>query len=300
MGLVGERAEIRSYDFQRPHQLNQLQLDAIALIMESYLRAAASFLSTYLRTPVQMQLVSAGQTPFEQYADAVASPTILTVASQLPLPGTFLVECPIEVALAMIDRALGGPGAEHYPLRELTEIEQTIFQRVMQRLLDLYGKSWNAILAFEPKIETVEQSPAFAQIAGEGDLVAIVKLHVQLDGHRGLLTWVWPYATVSPFAAAVGKHGWGREEGEEVEPRPEDMARLVAGTTVPVQVIWGRTELTMGEWQQLKVGDVVVLETRYDKPLPLTIGGLDKYYVLPGRYRGRLATRVIGRMENGG
>ena len=171
MGLVRDRAEVRSYDFQRPHQLSRLQLDAITLITESYIRVASNFLSSYLRTPVQIQHLATDQMPYERYADNVKTPTVLTVYTLNPYPGSALVECDPVLALSIIDRALGGPGLGKYPGRELTEIEQTIFRRVMDRLLELMRQSWGSMANFEPRVESVEYSPAFAQIAGESDLV---------------------------------------------------------------------------------------------------------------------------------
>ena len=79
MGLVRDRTEVRAYDFQRPHQLSRLQLDAITLITESYLRVAANFLSSYLRTPVQLQHLATDQMPYERFAENVKTPTVLSV-----------------------------------------------------------------------------------------------------------------------------------------------------------------------------------------------------------------------------
>lgn len=298
MGLVRGRAEVRPYDFQRPHQLSTFQLDAITLIIESFLRGASNFLSTFLRTPVQLQQVSTVQMPYEQYANTIVTPTVLTVFTHSPQPGSALIECGPEIALAMIDRALGGPGFGQYPPRELTEIEQTIFRRIMERLLDLYRQSWTALLAFTPHVETIEHNPAFAQIAGEGDLVAVVRQQIALDGHRGQLIWVWPYTSINPFAVAVSKHGWGREEdADQIAARSDLMIHHMERAMLQAQVILGRSEITLGEFSQLKAGDVVVLKNRYDKPLVMAVSGVDKFHVVPGRSHGHLAVRVVSRLE---
>jgi flagellar motor switch protein FliM len=298
MGLVRDLGEVRPYDFQRPHQLSRLQLDAITLITESYLRVASNFLSSYLRTPVQIQHLATDQMPYERYADNVKTPTVLCVYTLNPYPGSALVECDPVLALAIIDRALGGPGLGKYPGRELTEIEQTIFRRVMDRLLELMRQSWGAMVSFEPRVEGVEYSPAFAQIAGENDLVMVLRQQMAIDGHRGHLIWVWPYASIQPFAVAVTRHGWGRDDGTEmVHPKQKEMMRHVARVSISARVILGRTEITLGEFSQLKVGDAIVFKNRYDQPMTLSLSNADKFQCVAGKTGGHLAVRVVGKLE---
>ncbi|MCY0881903.1 MAG: flagellar motor switch protein FliM, partial [Firmicutes bacterium] len=88
MGLVADNSSIRLYDFQRPHQLSRMQTDAINLLMESFLRIAGNFLTTFLRTPVQMEMGALDQISYDQYVDNVALPSVLTVFHANPLPGT--------------------------------------------------------------------------------------------------------------------------------------------------------------------------------------------------------------------
>lgn len=296
MGIVKYPGDIRPYDFQRPHQLSRMQLDAVTLVTESYIRVAANFLSTYLRTPVQIQHVRTEQLPFDTYLEQIETPSVLVVFSQAPLPGNALWQCPPSIALAMIDRALGGPGVGGHAMRELTEIERTIFRRMADRLLQLLSQHWAAMLATEPKVEAIEHNPAFTQVAGEGDLVMIMHHQITLDGTRGEWVWVWPYSGIQPFTEAVSRHGRsGRDDGiESVIPRPDDMRRHVEQAPVTARVVMGRTHLSLGEFSQLSAGDVVVVDTRVDQALKMVVSQREKYQVVPGRRHGHLAVRVVG------
>lgn len=301
LGLLRTYGDIRPYDFQRPHQLSRLQLEAITVVTESYLRVAANFLTSYLRTPVQIQHVEVDQLPFDQFLESIRGTTVLAVFRQPPLPGTALLQCDQPVVLAMIDRALGGPGEGPYPNRELTEIERTIYRRMVDRLLDLLRQSWASLITFEPKVEAIEHNPALAQVAAETDLILVLRQQIQLDGVRGKMAWAWPYAGIQPLADALGRHGWDREEGSgTVVPQTEDMRRHVEATRVKAEVILGRVELTLGELARLHPGDVVLVETRYDQPLLLSVSDREKFQVLPGRHRGHLAVRVVGQWEERG
>ena len=296
MGVVREELVIRPYDFQRPHQLSRGQLDAVTSTIATFWRATGNFLSAYLRTPVQLQQLVVHQIPYEEMLQSIKMPAVLGVFQSDPLPGTALLECSPGIAVAMIDRALGGHGVGVTAARRLSELEQTIMRRIFERLLGLYGDVWEPLVGFEPKLTTMEHNPAFAQIAGEGDLVLVARQQLIIDSNRGQLMMVWPYPNIAPLAESALRAQLIRDGSmENVEVKGDLMKKHVESVAIPGSVLLGRTELSLGEFDQLKVGDALVLRNRYDQPLTMRLSSREKFLVLPGRSRGRLAVRVISR-----
>lgn len=296
MGLVREHEAVRPYDFQRPHQLSRAQLDAVNGMVATFWRSGANFLSAYLRTPVQLQQLTVNQIPYEELVQSIRMPAVLGVFQADPLPGTALLECTPSIAVAMIDRALGGQGVGVTAARRLSEIEQTIMRRVFERLLGLYADLWEPMVGFQPKLVTMEHNPAFAQIAGEGDLVLVARQQITIDANRGQLMMVWPYVNVAPLAEAAVRAQLVRDGSlANVDVKREEMQRHVESVAIHGSVLLGKTELSLGEFDQLKVGDAIVLKNRYDQPMTMRMSNRDKFLVLPGRSRGRLAVRVISR-----
>jgi len=299
MGVVRESTPgIRPYDFKRSRQLNRGEVDALTSILAGFWRAVASFLSTYLRTPVQIQAGPLEQIDYELLLEGLKPPTVLAVFSEPPAPGHAIIECAPTVALGMIDRALGGPGQTTYQSRQLTEIEQIIFRRILERMLVFYRESFEPVINLEPKVTVLEHSPAFTQIAGEGDLILVQRQTVILDGQKGWMTLAWPYVHIHPLAEAAVRYIQARDGLQTlVEAKPEEMRRHVERLPVEAAVILGRTEITLGEFSHLKVGDAIVLKNRFDQPLIMRMSNRNKFQVLPGRVGSRLAVRVIGRAE---
>ncbi len=299
MGLIREHEGVRPYDFQRPHQLSRGHLDTVSAVLSTFWRSAANVLATYLRTPVQLQHMTVEQVPYEEMLQTIKVPAVLGVLHSPPQPGSAIIECAPIVALAMIDRSLGGPGIGDVPVRRLTEIEQSIIRRVFERLITVYRDVWQPMAPIEPKIQTMEHNPSFAQIAGEGDLVLVSRQQVTVDGHRGHLSLVWPYANIQPLAEAALKYQLVRDGAlDNVVAKPEEMRRHVEAAPVRGTVVLGRTDITLGDFSQLKEGDAVVLKNRYDQPLTLRLSTREKFLVLPGKSHGKLAVRVISRMED--
>jgi len=235
---------------------------------------------------------------YEVMIEGIKVPAVLGIYTSAPNPGNVIFECSPIVALAMIDRALGGPGVGDWPARRLTQIEQSIVKRLFDRMLGLYRDVWQPMMAIDPKIATMEHSPAFAQIAGEGDLVVVARQQVGLDGHRGQMTMVWSYASIMPLAEAALKFQLMRDGSlDNVVVKPREMRKHVESVPVRGTVLLGKTDITLQEFSQLKVGDALVMQNRYDQPLTLRLANRGKFQVLPGKSHGHIAVRVISRME---
>ncbi len=296
MGLVRESDKIRPYDFQRPHQLSRTQLDALTTMSATFWRSGGNFLSAYLRTPVQLQHMVVSQVPYEELIQSVHAPAVLGVFQSEPLSGLALLECSPGVAVTMIDRALGGQGIGATAARRLSDIEQTIMRRIFERLLGLYSDVWEPLMAIHCKLTSMEHNPAFAQVAGEGDLVLVSRQQLTIDGNRGQMMMVWPYLNIAPLAEAAVRAQLVRDGSfDTVDVKRAAMQKHVESVAIHGSVLLGKTELSLGEFDQLKVGDAIVLKNPFDQPLIMRLSNRDKFLVLPGRSHGRVAARVITR-----
>jgi flagellar motor switch protein FliM len=297
MAVQRESALWRPYDFRRPYQLSKLQVEALNMVSESYSRAVSNFMTGYLRTAASLSLQAVEQVPYEDYAASVPSPSVLHVFSHPPDPGTALAQFDIDVAMVVLDRALGGPGVHYHVRRELTEIERAVFMRFSQRLLDLYAQAWSAVVSFRIKVEATEFNPAFTQIVGQGDLVVVVRFLLQVDDTEGQFALVWPYSAIRPYANALASHAWARE-GDVVQTRRSDVIeRQLYQTPVALTALLGSARLTLKEFSQIQPGHVVVLNRRHDDPIEVEVDGVDKFLAVPGRHRGNVAVRLLGRKE---
>ncbi|MGC8489637.1 MAG: flagellar motor switch protein FliM, partial [Clostridia bacterium] len=257
MAVTRETTAWRPYDFRRPYQLSKLQVEALTMVSESFSRAASDFITGYLRASAQMVFSGIEQVPYDEYAASVPSPSVLHVFTHPPDPGTALAQFDIQLALVAIDRALGGPGIAYAERRELTEIERAVFQRLSQRMLDLYAQAWSAVVQFGIKIESTEFNPAFTQIVGQEDLVVVSRFHLRLEETEGGFTVVWPYSAIRLYANSVAPHSWAWK-GEVLQPqRSEAMERQVQFTPVHLTAVLGEAHLSLKEFSQIRAGHVV-------------------------------------------
>lgn len=296
--LKGSHATLRPYDFRRPYQLNKLQVEAIGLVSDGFCRAVSNLLTAYLHSvQAEVSFLGLEQVPYEEFLEATPVPSVLNVFSHPPESGTALMRFDVDLALVVVDKALGGPGLAQGASRPLTEIEQAVFGRFAQRILALYAQSWASARAFSIRLEGTEFNPVFTQIVGQGDLVVVSRFEMALEeGVRGVFQLVWPYATIRPLAQAVATHGWNREDEEKPSQPSSAMHDQVVDTPVPLRVLLGRARLSLEEFSQIAVGHVIVLDRRHDDPLDVELGGLVKFQAVAGQWRGQRAVRMLGRV----
>lgn len=287
------RRRIRLYDFRRPDKFNKDHLRTFSMVFENYARLLGSVFAASLRTAFHASLASVDQQTYGEFTRGLDDPAVLAMFGMAPLQGTAAVALEPNVAFPMLDRMLGGPGQSVDKPRTLTEIEQTVMERLFRSFLQHLGDSWESIEPVKPRLEGLESNPLFAQIAGPNDVCVVVSLAIQAGEHRGMATFCFPYLLLEPIMPKLSARNWisasQREQREETLAHAQD--RLVqAPVTVTAEL--GQAELRLREFLSLEPGDVVRLDRLANEPLVVKVGGRQTFRALPGTAGGRIALRV--------
>lgn len=65
-----------------------------------------------------------------------------------------------------------------------------------------------------------------------------------------------------------------------------------------MKAVLGRTQITVREFLELQVGDVLRLDRRKNQEIEVFVGNKLKFYGVPGRKEGRIAVKIT-RVEEG-
>src|SRR4051795_12337984 len=102
---------------------------------------------------------------YDEFVRSQPNPTVLAILSLEPLNGAGLLQIPMHLAMAIIDRMLGGSGSGPFPSRPLTEIEGTLMRTIIADGPNELASSFESLVALEPAIVQFESNPQFAQVA---------------------------------------------------------------------------------------------------------------------------------------
>lgn len=296
-----KKKKVKTYDFRRPNKFSKDQVRTLVMLHENFARLLTTSLSTYLRTMVRAEVASVDQLTYEEFTKSLQNPTIMNILTLKPLEGNMIFEFSPNLAFAMIDRLLGGVGSTVEKARELTDIEQTVIKRVMQRTFGNIREAWGVVVELTPNFEGIEMNPLFTQIVPPTDMVLLMTLEVRVADSRGLMNICFPYAVLEPILDRLNAQFWFASAKKEVTP--ENRAALqerLSAAKIPVRVELGTSVITVRELLNLSYGDVIQLDQSIKQPLMLHVGNSEKFTAFPGLAGNKLAVQIHGILREGG
>jgi flagellar motor switch protein FliM len=304
-GAGGEGRKIKSFDFRYNKRLEKFatnQLQTLRTLHDNFTRLLNNSLSVYLRTRVEATVTSIEQISYGDFIAGISLPSILSIFSMDPLPGSGIVQIDLNLVFSIIDRLLGGPGWFPQKLRDLTDIERTLMQRFMARMLNSYRESWNYLLTLSLKIEALDSNPQFIpRIIPLDQIVAYVSCELKVGDMTGVMNFCLPYLVLQSIGPQLADFQWspsvvaGRGMTEE---DIHQLARNVERAQVDCKVELGQTIVSLHDLLSLSLGDVILFDKDTTSPLVAKINEVEKFAVFAGTHKDRLAVEVSNIIEN--
>ncbi|MEA2665712.1 MAG: flagellar motor switch protein FliM [Candidatus Eremiobacteraeota bacterium] len=300
-----EGRKIKSFDFRFNKRLDKFstnQLQTLRTLHDNFTRLLNNSLSVYLRTRVEATIVSIEQISYGDFISSIGIPSILSIYSMDPLPGSGIAQIDLNLVFSIIDRLLGGPGWFPQKLRDLTDIERTLMQRFMARMLNSYRESWNYLLTLSLKIEALDSNPQFIpRIIPLDQIVAFVSCELKIGDMTGVMNFCLPYLVLQSIGPQLSDFQWSPSVVAGRGMTDEDIAQLarnVERASVDVSVELGKTVVSLRDLIALQPGDLVMFDKPVTEPLAVTVNEREKFKVFPGVNRDKLAVRVSHVVEN--
>jgi flagellar motor switch protein FliM len=139
-----ERA-VHLYDFKHPDRISKDQLRTLRTIHDGFARTFATYLSSTMRTMVDVNLLSIDQVAYSEYMMALSEPSCIYIISSKSLKGSAIIELGTNFALIVVDRLLGGSGKKADQIREVTIIEQNILKKIIEKALVVLNDVWHHV-----------------------------------------------------------------------------------------------------------------------------------------------------------
>lgn len=293
--------KIKEHDFKRPSKFAKDHLRTMQIIHENYARLITNFLSGYLRTLVQVDVISMEALQYSEFTNSIANPAVLGIINFNPLPGSIIFDFSPAIAYALIERILGGKGNGIEKIRGFTEIEIAILMRIISQMLTFMREPWENVAHIRPSLDRIETNAQFAQIMNPTEMVALVTFQARVGEVEGLMNLCIPHMVVEPVMSKLSTKIWfSMIEKGTTEETKQSLRAKVEETRVPIIAILGKTELMVSEFLQLQTGDVLSLRTPVDGDLEVMVGDLHKFYAKPGVKNKKTAvkiTRIIERED---
>ncbi len=289
-----ERRYAQLYDFKHPERISKEQIRTLRTIHDSFARMFATYLSTTLRTLVDVNLLSIDQVTFSEYSLSLSIPNALYLMKMEKLEGKALLEINPQFLLYVVDRLLGGAGDIDVDAREISQIEQNVVKRIIITVVNQLNEVWTQIYPLDATLEGFETDPQFVQIARSSDTVAIIFFDIRVRGATFTMNLAFPYFTLEPIMSKLSAQSMlamtaGRITGDKYEIIKD----RVRASKLPIQVILARTTMKISDFIEFDIDDLLQIEKRTAAPLEIEVGKKLKFFGSPGRVGRHKAVRVI-------
>jgi flagellar motor switch protein FliM len=285
--------KVRSYDFKRAVRFSKDHIRSLTRIHENFARYLTTYFSAQLRTFVQINVVQVEQLPYDEFIRSIPKMTILNIFEAEPLEGRMVLEVHPNVAFAMLDRVLGGAGTAPTKIGSLTEIETIIMERIFSRTFDSLQEAWRTVIDMQPRLEALETNPQFMQIVSPNETIALISLSTKIGDTTGMINLCIPHVVIEPVMPRLSVHQWFASQKKMRAPEEQIMLeKRVSKAKLPIVAELGSSHISVHEFLNLSVGDVIALHKPTSEGLEIKVGDKVKFVASPGTVKEKMAIQI--------
>ena len=222
MQEANEQKGVKVYDFTRPSKFSKEQLRTLEIIFENYARLISTYLSGHLRTMVSAEVMNAEAITYSEFSNALINPVILAVTDFRPLKGSILLELSPNMGFTIIDRVLGGSGTGLNTIRDFTDIERVILEKIFIQFVQLLVEPWQNVVELEPMLEKIETNSQVVQIISPNEIIALVTLNIKIGNVAGMMNICIPHLVIESIMDKLNTKFWFSQKEQELGPSYEE------------------------------------------------------------------------------
>ena len=297
---VTDTRRIKIYDFRRPDKFSKEQIRTVSNMHETFARLTTTSLSAQLRTLVHVHVASVDQLTYEEFIRSIPTPTTLAVINMDPLKGNAVLEIAPEITFIIIDRLVGGSGDTGGKVnRDLTDIEQSVMEGIIVRILANMREAWTQVIDLRPRLQQIETNPQFAQIVPPSEMVILVTLEIKIGEEAGMMNICIPYITIEPIVSKLSSSFWfSSVRRSSTTQYLGTLKEKLADVEMELVADIGSINVPIRDVLSLRTGDVIRLNTiKVGEPLTLSVGSKKKFYCQPGVVGKKVAVQIIEKID---
>ncbi len=282
------------YNFRRPDKFSKEHLRALQDVHREFSRQLSLVLTAYLRMRIEIEVVSTDQLTYDEFIRSMPSPMTIGIFELNPLPGQILLGISFEILSCIVDRMLGGLGLSEYKQRELTDIEEALAKKVIERIVKNLESAWSNIIPVQGNVVGLDNNYQMVQVASTGEIVALITFEIQVAGkYFGLMSLCFPYPVLETVLANLSTQHIFQTKGiiATTEER-QKMIQKLNTSNVDLSVILGSTDISLEEFLDLKEGDIIKLDTKTSDDLIVKVNGEKKYFARPGTVEDNVSVKI--------
>lgn len=293
------RRGCKLYNFRRPDKFSKEHLKALQDIHRDFVRHLAQILTGYLRMEVEIDVISVDQLTYEEYICSMPSHVQNMIFKLNPLSGEISMGMSPEVLAVVLDRMLGGAGTITEHGKELTQIEELLTTKFVEKIIKILEEAWGTILPVKSEFVALANGYHSVPITTSGEIVTLISFEVRLGQKNfGLMNICFPYPvleTVLPKLTPQYIYQHASVVANEIGKN--ETLEKIKGAELEMQVILGTASVEINEILDLKVDDVIKLDQKLNDELIACVNKKKKFYVAPGILQNKICVKIMNQYK---
>jgi flagellar motor switch protein FliM len=286
--LTVQPMDLRGSSLLSPRQMRKLRTHE-----EQFLNSTSARVAMFLRSEFPLKLISIQAVAYQKLTEGWAAPVHLILFKTEPLRGVSILDIQPALALAIVDRLMGGPGKVEAAARDLSEIERALLDQIVQVFLEEWCANWAAFRQLKPAILGCESNGRFLQTAPAQSSMLIYTVEARTADCSGRIQLAFPYAAVEPLLRQLcPETETPSETPTPAPPAPARWNRSLDDVVLPVTAEWQGLDLSARDILHLKVGDVLQVGPPTARPVSVRLGELSKFTGCLGTAGGSRAVQI--------
>jgi flagellar motor switch protein FliM len=291
---ASEKRKVVNYDFHKADRISSDQMRSLHQLHDYFGRNFSSSLSAYLRSMVDVHLISVDQISYSEFLKILPDPTLFASVGLRPLDNNIAIELNPSLVLPMIDMLLGGLGHVPPGERSLTEIEMNIIEGVIRLAMQDLKEAWRPIMELDFFLEGSGTKPQMFQIVSAAETVVAVGLQIKVAENSGMMNICIPSRMLKVIRHKFDQQ-WNIRRQKIAGSEADRILNLLKPALVAVSSEIWNSKLSVDDLLKISAGDIIQLNQTAGTPVVLCVGGVPKFAGHVVNRRGRKAFEIVNK-----
>lgn len=267
-----------------PRRVPLIQQRALRLIFDQFANKIGVLLSSFWRAPVQVSVEDMEQTHFCHFWRSLTDPSFFSSFEILPTNLHAFMEVDPAIVYGVITRMLGQEGKIPHIGHDLNEMGISLYRKMTARFLQEFREAWEPIGDFHFAIRELHtQLPKTIPIS-KGTLCMTVYFKVQFSQFNSFMALAFPNDLLSLFGDELEKYAYTHPQTETWTKPVPSLKETLNMMEVEVKAVLGNVDLSLEDFKEIQVGDILDLGISVFHPLKLCVEDQPVFNVLPGLF----------------
>ncbi len=285
--------EVVPFDLTAQDRIIRGRMPTLEIIHDRFVRLFRLTLSNALRKVVDISVRSTELIKFGEFLKTLPVPSSMNLFRMTPLRGNAIMVLETRLVFTLIDLFFGGTGELEVKAegRDFTEIESRMIKRVVISALEDLQTSWRPVFPVQINYTRSEVNPQFVAIVPHSEIVIVVTFDVEIGRAPMSITLCVPYSMIEPIRTRLNA-GFQSEQDEKDNTWSNRFKQNLSHTSVEVVAQLGTTQISIKDFLELQVGNMLYLEHEVRHPIDVNVNGVRKFTGFQGAYKGKKAINI--------